>query len=108
MDVETAADRTFTEEIWNSSSSLTRQPYSFSKTVAERAAWKLVEQQDRWDLVVVNPGFVFGPSLSSRIDGTSTDMICSMLNGKFKTGVADLRIPLEVDTGTGDNWKQAH
>jgi DNA polymerase-1 len=23
-------------------------------------------------------------------------------------GVADLRVPLEVDTGIGDNWKQAH
>jgi len=27
---------------------------------------------------------------------------------ELMTGVADLCIPLEVDTGTGDNWKQAH
>ncbi|MEE9447455.1 MAG: DNA polymerase I [Arenicellales bacterium] len=27
---------------------------------------------------------------------------------ELMTGVADLIIPLEVDTGTGDNWKQAH
>ena len=27
---------------------------------------------------------------------------------ELMTGVADLRIPLEVDTGSGDNWKQAH
>ncbi len=27
---------------------------------------------------------------------------------ELMSGVADLRIPLEVDTGTGDNWKQAH
>jgi len=27
---------------------------------------------------------------------------------ELMTGVADLRVPLEVDTGIGDNWKQAH
>jgi len=27
---------------------------------------------------------------------------------ELMTGVADLRVPLEVDTGVGDNWKQAH
>ena len=27
---------------------------------------------------------------------------------ELMTGVADLRVPLEVDTGTGDNWKEAH
>ncbi len=27
---------------------------------------------------------------------------------ELMTGVADLQVPLEVDTGTGDNWKQAH
>ncbi len=27
---------------------------------------------------------------------------------ELMVGVADLRVPLEVDTGSGDNWKQAH
>ncbi|MCP4010558.1 MAG: DNA polymerase I, partial [Proteobacteria bacterium] len=27
---------------------------------------------------------------------------------ELMTGVADLQVPLEVDTGIGDNWKQAH
>jgi DNA polymerase-1 len=28
--------------------------------------------------------------------------------GRLMTGVASLKVPLEVETGTGDNWDQAH
>jgi len=38
--------------------------YRASKTLAERAAWKFVEERKpSWDLVVLNPPFVFGPVL---------------------------------------------
>ena len=43
----------------------THQPYTYSKIVAERAAWEIAGAQDRWDLVVINPGFVLGPSLTT-------------------------------------------
>ncbi len=79
----------FTEKDWNTSSSLTHQPYSYSKTLAEREAWKIAENQDRWDLAVINPGFVMGPSLSKRTDSTSIDFMLSMVNGKFAMGVPD-------------------
>jgi hypothetical protein len=39
----------FTEDIWNTSSSLEHQPYSYSKTLAEKEAWKINEKQTRWD-----------------------------------------------------------
>ncbi|KAF8270657.1 NAD-P-binding protein [Lactarius quietus] len=41
--------------------------YLASKTLAERAAWAFVEKHKSelaWDLVVLNPPWVFGPSLS--------------------------------------------
>ena len=59
---------TLTEKHWNESSSLDHQPYGYSKTLAEKEAWTMVGSQDRWDLVTINPGFVMGPSLTSRND----------------------------------------
>ena len=38
-----------TEEIWNTTASLDYQPYSYSKTLAEKAAWNIAGKQDRWD-----------------------------------------------------------
>ena len=84
----------FTEEYWNTTSSLKHQPYNYSKTLAEKEAWKIAEGQDGWDLTVINPGFVLGPSLSTRVDSTSTDFMRSMLNGKYSTGAPDLEFGL--------------
>ncbi len=89
-DVQQAPGGVFTEEQWNETSSLSHNAYSFSKLVAEREAWKLAEEQQRWSLVVINPGFVFGPSLSQRVDSTSVDFMRSLLNGKMKMGVPAL------------------
>ena len=53
-----------TEDLWNTSSSLEHQPYSFSKTVAEKEAWEINKAQDRWELVTINPSFVLGPGIN--------------------------------------------
>lgn len=89
-DVLEYPDGTMTEDCWNESSTPTYQSYSYSKTAAEREAWTLAEAQQRWDLVVINPGFVFGPSLTDRRDSTSIDTILSLLSGKYKSGVPEL------------------
>lgn len=85
-DIEATKNGVFTEEYWNTTSSLKHQPYSYSKTLAEKEAWKFVKEQDRWDLTVINPSFVMGPSLSDRTDGESTDFMIQLLSGAFKTG----------------------
>jgi dihydroflavonol-4-reductase len=44
--------------------------YAKSKTLAEQAAWDFINTQSdasKMELVVVNPGPVFGPSLSGRL-----------------------------------------
>jgi dihydroflavonol-4-reductase len=62
---EPGGDHVLTEADWNVKSSLTRNPYYHSKTVAERAAWTFMdERKPAFDLVVVNPFVVIGPSLS--------------------------------------------
>ena len=91
-DVYDAPDNTFTEKIWNTSSNLKHQPYSYSKTVAEKQAWEIAEKQHRWILTTINPGFVIGPSLTKRTDSTSIDFVKSIVDGRFKMGVPDLYI----------------
>jgi nucleoside-diphosphate-sugar epimerase len=77
----------FTEADWNFSSSVKHQPYSYSKTLAEKLAWEMERNQNRWDLLTINPGFIMGPSLSKRTDSTSIDVMMQLASGKFKTGV---------------------
>ena len=64
VDLKDIPDGLFTEEIWNTSSSLDHQPYAYSKTLAEKEAWKLNEKQTRWNLVTVNPSLVIGPGIT--------------------------------------------
>ena len=80
----------FTEEHWNHSSSLDHQPYPYSKTLAEKEAWRMSGEQDRWQLLVINPSFVMGPSLSGRNDAASIEFMQNFLKGQFRTGAADL------------------
>ncbi|MCA8953180.1 MAG: NAD-dependent epimerase/dehydratase family protein [Planctomycetes bacterium] len=77
----------FTEEIWNTSSSVDHQPYSYSKTLAEREAWRIADAQERWDLVTVNPSIVLGPSKNPRASSESFNMVKQFGDGTLKTGV---------------------
>lgn len=89
-DVELIEGGVFTEEHWNTSSSQAHNPYSYSKTVAEKAAWEMQKKSGKWTLTTINPGFVMGPSLSNRTDGTSVSYMIQLMSGKFKSGVPDL------------------
>ncbi len=92
----------FDEEVWNTTSSLTHGPYSYSKVLAEREAWKMHEAQSRWHLVVLNPAAVMGPGIKP--DGTSESFtICKQLgDGSLSAGVPDLRIGVVDVRDLGD------
>ncbi len=80
---EPDSERVLTEADWNECSSLTRNPYYYSKTLAEREAWRF--QQDEapaFDLVVINPFLVIGPSLTPSLN-TSNQLFVDMLTGKY-------------------------
>ncbi len=83
----------FTEEDWNQSSNEHHQPYSFSKKLAEQEAWSINKAQNRWRLVVVNPGMVGGPALTRSSQSTSIDTLRGLGNGRLWPGVPDLRLP---------------
>lgn len=79
-----------TEEHFNTTSSATHQPYSYSKLIAEKEAWSMANAQDRWKLVVINPSFVLGPSLANSSDSESLNFMKDILQGKFFFGAPDL------------------
>jgi len=88
-DLAQTTNGVFTEEDWNQTSSLDHQPYSYSKTVAEKEAWKIAEAQDRWDLVVINPSLVIGPGINPRGTSESFNLIRQFGDGTMKAGVPD-------------------
>ena len=81
---------TFTEEHWNTTSSLDHQPYSYSKVAAEKEAWAIQKKQSRWDLVTINPAFVLGPSLTKASASTSLVFIRQISNGTMYPAAPDI------------------
>jgi dihydroflavonol-4-reductase len=76
-------NRTLTEADWNMRSSLGRNPYYYSKVLAERAAWSFVERtKPGYDLVAINPFATIGPSLTSGLN-ISNQIVAGVLNGQF-------------------------
>jgi dihydroflavonol-4-reductase len=80
------------EEMWNTQSSLTRNPYYYSKAEAERAAWGFVEHANPgFDLVVTNPAYALGPSLIPSLNESSRWLV-SLTNGETPA-ILDLQLP---------------
>lgn len=60
--------------------------YAKSKTLAEKFAWEFIKNQkgdSQMELVVIHPGPVFGPSLSSDFSRASLNLIKQMISGKM-------------------------
>jgi nucleoside-diphosphate-sugar epimerase len=80
----------FTEDHYNTSSTEKHQPYSFSKVSAENEAWKMAKAQHKWKLVVINPSFVLGPSLTGNSDSESLHLMNRILGGELFFGAPDI------------------
>lgn len=92
VDAKKIPDGIFTEEHWNETSTLNHQPYSYSKVVAEREAWKINKLQDRWDLVTILPSFVLGPGINPRVTSESFSIVKQLGNGLTAAGVPCLHL----------------
>lgn len=80
----------FDESDWNTTSTEQHNPYQYSKVAAEREAWALHDKQQRWQLVTINPGMVYGPSLTSASKSASIDTLRQLGDGRLRSGVPDL------------------
>jgi dihydroflavonol-4-reductase len=93
IDVAATPKGILTEEVWNTTSSLEHNAYSFSKTLAEQEAWRIAKAQNQWDLVVVNPSFVLGPMLNpTETTSESFTLLKQMGDGGFRFGVPNVGI----------------
>ena len=76
----------FNQSTWTNVSSKNVSAYAKSKTLAEKSAWKFIEDQEKGtslELTVVNPGPVFGPTLSGDLSGASMGMFRDLILGKM-------------------------
>lgn len=85
-DLEKTPNGVFTEEIWNTSSTLAHNAYSCSKTLAEQEAWKIANEQTQWDLVTVNPSLVIGPGINPFGTSESFKTVKQFGDGSLRTG----------------------
>ncbi len=111
---EPESTKVFTEKDWNTMSSLERNPYHYSKTLAELAAWDFImKKKQPFDLVVINPFMVIGPSIGPSLN-TSNQIIRDIMMGVYpgimdmNWGFVDVRnvakahvLAMETDTASG-------
>lgn len=79
-------DHVFTEADWNRDITL-KDPYPMGKTLAEKYAWKTVEDLKRQDwsfeLITINPGMVFGKAFRKEHARTSLAVVRQLMNGSL-------------------------
>jgi dihydroflavonol-4-reductase len=91
-DCESYPNGIATEEQWNLTSTVDHQAYSYSKTVAEKAAWEMNKAQNRWDMVVINPSLVIGPGINPDSTSESFNLVKQLGDGSMKSGVPSFYI----------------
>ena len=59
--------------------------YFKSKTLAEKSAWEFIKNQTggtKLELVVINPGPIYGPTLTGNLAGEAMDLFKKLITGK--------------------------
>ncbi len=93
IDTVNAPGGQLTEAVWNNTSSLDYQPYSYSKTLAEKKAWEMEKAQSRWDLVTINMSFVMGPAFNVKNATSESINVLKMFGGgEMKMGAPNLGV----------------
>lgn len=107
VELEETEGRRFDESHWNETSSESHQPYSFSKMLAERLAWRIAGSQDRWDLVVLNPALTLGPALTKHSRSESVRVMREFATGYYRAGAPDLEVAIVDVRDVADAHVQA-
>jgi dihydroflavonol-4-reductase len=74
------------ETTWTNVDAKGISAYLKSKTLAEKSAWDFIQNQkgtERLELVVINPGPVYGPTLSGNLNGESMSTYKDLITGKM-------------------------
>ncbi|PKB42264.1 dihydroflavonol-4-reductase [Cellulophaga sp. RHA19] len=74
------------QDTWTNPNAKNMSAYVKSKTLAEKSAWDFIETQkgdNKLELVVINPGPIWGPTLSDKLSGESMNIVKDMITGKM-------------------------
>lgn len=74
------------QDTWTNPDAKNVSAYVKSKTLAEKNAWNFIESQkgdNKLELVVINPGPIWGPTLSDKLSGESMNIVKDMITGKM-------------------------
>lgn len=74
------------QDSWTNVDSKSITAYIKSKALAEKSAWDFINNQDeenKLQLVVINPGPIYGPTLSGNLSGESMSLYKDMITGKM-------------------------
>jgi len=91
--------KVWTEDDWNTTSSLKEGPYRLSKVLAEKYSYEWSDKHPDVKVCTILPTFIIGPPHTKRCDATSIKFMKDMLSGVFKasgapasaTGMVDVR-----------------
>jgi len=98
-------DHVFNEDDWNRESTVSFEPYRYSKRIAEETAWNFTKEKGI-SLVVICPSFIVGPPLLPNADATSVKKAISFFDGKFDQacfGAVDVRDIAEAHVRAAEN-----
>jgi dihydroflavonol-4-reductase len=73
------------QDSWTNVNAKNVTAYFKSKTLAEKSAWEFIKNQTgdaKLELVVVNPGPIYGPTLTGNLANEAMDFFKKLLNGK--------------------------
>ena len=99
---------------WTNINAKNVSAYVKSKTMAEKLAWDFVTNQHTnppLELVVINPGPVFGPTLTGNLNGASMSMYKDLISGKMpmlpqsSINMSDVRDVAEIHVKALENKK---
>ena len=108
LDCINAPEGQLTEAVWNETASAEYQPYSYSKTIAEKKAWEINKEQNNWDLVTINPSLVMGPALNVKSSKSESINILKQLgDGSMKMGVPKMGVGMVDVRDVADAHYQA-
>jgi len=74
-----------TQDSWTDVNEKNVTAYFKSKTLAEKAAWDFIKNQtgnEKLELVVINPGPIYGPTLTGNLQSESMDFFKKLISGK--------------------------
>jgi dihydroflavonol-4-reductase len=74
------------QESWTNEKTDRVSVYMKSKTLAEKAAWDFYNDQNnvnKMELTVINPGPIYGPTLTGNLTGASMSLVRDIISGKM-------------------------